>query len=247
MTLPKNERKEKKEFTKLRIWVYAPPFSGKTTFADSAPNPIMLNTDGNYDTFTAPYVDIRTKHVMDDRTGKLKTIYGWNILKETMSDLAKEGRESGYETIVIDLAEQVYGLCREFVLAENGATHESEGGYGKFYGLIDDEFWREMRKLASMDFNIILCSHEDSSRDLSIGGSAATVFAPNIKDKVARQLAGLMDVTARIDPDNHMIKFAHSKTIFGGNRIGASNMDTCKNNWDDLVKYINTNIEKGKV
>lgn len=246
MALPKNERKEKKKFSKLRIWVYAPPFSGKTHFADTAPNPLMLNTDGNYDTFTAPYVDLRTKHEVG-KDGKTKTVWGWDVFKKTVDDLAIEGRSSGYETIVVDLVENVRELARERVLFDNNATHESDGAYGKLWGLPDEELFKQLKKLASLDFNLIFCSHEDTSRDLSLGDSKSTVFAPNIKDKTARQIAGMMDITARIDPDNHMIKFAHSKSIFGGNRIGAGNMDMCKNNWDDLIKYIESNIVKGKI
>ena len=246
MPLPKNEKKQVIEEVKhLRVWVYAPPFSGKTTFADSMPNNLMFNTDGNTAFLKSPFIDVRDK-VKTLSTGKISTDYGWALFQTSIDELAKEGRASGYEGITIDLLEGMYSLCRTKVLHDNGAKHESEGSYGSLYSAIDDEFWRETNRLLSMDFNLILCSHEDSSRDLQLGSEKSTVFVPNLKDKVARLISGRVDITCRIDPDNHKLKFAHGKNVFGGNRIKAGSMDTCDNDWNTLVKYVNSKMVEVK-
>ena len=53
-TLPKNVRRKEETPSRKTMWIYGAPFSGKTTFADSAPDPLMLNTDGNAVYVTAP-------------------------------------------------------------------------------------------------------------------------------------------------------------------------------------------------
>ena len=47
MLLPKNERRNFDSVNRRRVWIYGAPFSGKTTFANAFPDPLMLNTDGN--------------------------------------------------------------------------------------------------------------------------------------------------------------------------------------------------------
>ena len=57
--LPKNERRKVNPASRKKVWLYGLPFSGKTTLADHFPNPIMLNTDGNLNSFTAPEIEIK--------------------------------------------------------------------------------------------------------------------------------------------------------------------------------------------
>lgn len=54
MLLPKNERRNIEKVEKRVIWIYGAPFSGKTTFANAFPDPLMLNTDGNIKFVDAP-------------------------------------------------------------------------------------------------------------------------------------------------------------------------------------------------
>ena len=79
-TLPKNERRTQSAPTRRTMWIYGSPFSGKTTFADHAPNPLMLNTDGNAEYVTAPYVSIQDEVTTIGRMTKRKL--AWEVFKE---------------------------------------------------------------------------------------------------------------------------------------------------------------------
>ena len=59
MLLPKNERRNIETVEKKVVWLYGSPFTGKTTFANRFPDPLMLNTDGNIKFVDAPYIPIK--------------------------------------------------------------------------------------------------------------------------------------------------------------------------------------------
>ena len=70
MLLPKNERRNIEKVEKRVIWIYGAPFSGKTTFANAFPDPLMLNTDGNIKFVDAPYIHIKDEVKVEGRMTK---------------------------------------------------------------------------------------------------------------------------------------------------------------------------------
>ena len=61
MILPKNERRTIEKINRKVIWIYGAPFSGKTTFVNNFPSPLMINTDGNIKFVDSPYIPIKDK------------------------------------------------------------------------------------------------------------------------------------------------------------------------------------------
>lgn len=213
MILPKNERRVINLASRKKIWIYGAPFSGKTTLADHFPNPIMLNTDGNLNSFTAPVIEI--KETLD---GRIKTP-AWENFKAAIDELQKG---SDFETIVVDLVEDAYEHCRRWCYQKYGFEHESDAGYGKGYDLIRTEFLSTMKRLMTLDYNIVLISHEDVSRDITKKtGDKITSIRPNMGDKVANKLSGMVDIVARVvaDGDNRTLQFKSDDVVFGGGRL----------------------------
>lgn len=74
-----------------------------------------------------------------------------------------------------------------------------------------------------MDYeNIILISHEDRSKDITRkGGDKITAIKPNLPDKVANKIAGMVDIVARVvaDGDERTLSFKTNEVIFGGGRL----------------------------
>ena len=92
--------------------------------------------------------------------------------------------------------------------------------------------------------NIILLSHEDASRDFTRrDGSKTSTIKPNISDKIAKQLAGMVDLTIRMATINGK-RFLNSKTDetqFGGGRIELKNNNIevkKEDGWKTLVENI---------
>lgn len=85
-----------------------------------------------------------------------------------------------------------------------------------------------MKRATNLDMNVILVSHEDTSKDITrASGNKVTAVKPNVADKIAKKLAGMVDVVARavVVDDVHRLQFKQNEVVFGGGRINLSNKD----------------------
>lgn len=206
--LPKNEKRTVNKLSQIKIWIYGAPFSGKTTLANNFPDALMLNTDGNINSFNSPYVRIR-----DELDGR-QTIKAWVIFKRTIEEL-KQG--SNYKTIVVDLVEDVYEYCRLYCYEKLDIEHESDNSF-KAYDYVRNEFLNVMKFLVNLNYNIVLISHEDTSKDITKrSGDKITAIKPNITEKLANKLAGMVDLVGRVT--NRKLTFYSDEVVFGGGRI----------------------------
>jgi phage nucleotide-binding protein len=218
MLLPKNERRNIEKVEKKVVWLYGPPFSGKTTFANKFPDPLMLNSDGNIKFVDAPYIAIKDKIEV---TGRMtKKTFAWDIVKDVISELEK--KQNDFKTIVVDLLEDLYEYCRLWMYDQMGITHESDDSF-RAWDKVRTEFLSTLKRLIALDYeNIILISHEDASKDITKkGGDKLTSIKPNLQDKVATKVAGMVDIVARVvaDGDVRILSFKSNEVIFGGGRL----------------------------
>ena len=218
MLLPKNERRNIETIEKKVVWLYGSPFSGKTTFANKFTDPLMLNTDGNIKFVDAPYISIKDKVEVTGRMTK-KTL-AWEIFKDVIAELEKKNND--FKTIVVDLLEDCYEYCRLYMYDQMGITHESDDTF-RAWDKVTTEFLSTLKRLMALDYeNIILISHEDTTKDITKkGGDKLTSIKPNLRDKVANKVAGMVDIVARVvaDGDIRTLSFKSNEVIFGGGRL----------------------------
>ena len=218
MLLPKNERRDLNATKKKVVWLYGAPFSGKTFFANQFPDPLMLNTDGNIKFVDAPYIAIRDTVTVEGRITKRKLAY--EVFMDAVAELEK--KQNDFRTIVVDLLEDVYESCRVYICDRQGWKHESDDSF-RAWDMVRSEFLNTLKRLVNLDYeNIILISHEDRSRDLTRkGGDKISSIKPNLQDKVANKVAGMVDLVARIvaDDNERVLSFKTSEVIFGGGRL----------------------------
>lgn len=221
MLLPKNERRNIEKIEKKVVWLYGAPFSGKTTFANKFPDPLMLNTDGNIKFVDAPFVPIKDEVTKNGRMTNRKL--AWAVFKEAIEELEK--KENDFKTIIVDLLEDCYEHCRLYMYDQMGITHESDDSF-RAWDKVRTEFLSTLKRLMNLNYeNIILISHEDSSKDITKkGGDKITSIKPNLQDKAANKVAGMVDIVARVvaDGENHTLSFKTSEVIFGGGRLTVS-------------------------
>ena len=221
MLLPKNERRNIEKITKKVVWLYGSPFSGKTHLANKFPDPLMLNTDGNIKFVDAPYLSIRDQVNVEGR--QTKRTLAWEVFKNIIDELEK--KDNNFKTIVVDLLEDIYEHCRVFIYNREEITHESDNSF-KFYDVVRTEFLSTLKRLMNLDYeNIILISHEDTSKDITKkSGDKITAIKPNLQDKVAMKVAGMVDIVARVvaDGDERTLSFKTNEVIFGGGRLTVS-------------------------
>ena len=242
MLLPKNERRNIEKVEKKVVWLYGSPFSGKTTFANHFPDPLMLNTDGNIKFVDAPYISIKDKIEMQGRMTK-KT-FAWDVVKEVISELEK--KDNDFKTIIIDLLEDLYEYCRLWIYDQMGITHESDDSF-RAWDKVRTEFLSTLKRLMALDYeNIILISHEDTSKDITKkGGDKLTSIKPNLADKVANKVAGMVDIVARVvaDGDIRVLSFKTNEVIFGGGRLTTNTNEISL----DYAEFLEVYEEANKV
>lgn len=242
MILPKAERKSPAERKQRnRLWIYGAPFSGKTTLADKFPMPLMLNTDGNADEFTSQSVAM--KDVVEVNGRITKTTLAWEVFKAYIEELEKG---SDFKTIIVDLVEDMYESCRLYMYQQMGISHESDDSF-KAWDKVRTEFLSTMRRLMNLDYpNIILISHEDTSKDITKRtGDKISSVRPNIQEKIANKLAGMVDVVIRatVIDNKHMLSFKSDEVVFGGGRINLHGVTEIPNDYKMLMDILHPEME----
>ena len=122
--LPKNEP-TKIDLTPKMFVIRGPAMSGKTYNACKFPNPILINTDGNCSKVTTPSIYLNDKKYKTYKE-KMELLFG--VLKELNET------ETTYQTIVVDLIEDVFDICEGYVLEKYKVDNLSKvPGYATGY------------------------------------------------------------------------------------------------------------------
>lgn len=236
--LPNTQRVEVSPVRNLKkLWIYGSPFSGKTTFSDQAPTPINLNTDGNVKYVSMPRLAIKDTVKVEGSAGRERSIrtFAWETFKNAIDELE---RGSDFETVVVDLVEDTYEYCRLYMYDKLGIEHESDDAF-RAWDKVRIEFLSTYRRLLNLPYNIILISHEDTSKDITKKtGDKITAIKPNITDKVANKLAGMVDIVARVvveSDDYRVLSFKQNEVIFGGGRLQGITVSEVPLKWDSLI------------
>lgn len=214
-----------------KIWVYGAPFSGKTTLACGSPKHFVLSTDGNAEYLTDSFKLIADEVKVEGRM--TKRTFAWEVFKQEIEKL--ERKDKDYQTIILDLAEDTYEMCRLFMYDKLKITHESDDSF-RAWDKVRTEYLSTMRRLMSLDYDIVLLSHEDMTKDITKkSGENITAVKPNMADKVALKLAGMVAFVGRAVCDNgkYVLQIKTDEVVFGGGRLGVSNV-TVPLKWEEV-------------
>jgi hypothetical protein len=234
MILPSATRRNINTVTRRKLMIYGRPTSGKTVFLDKAPDPLNLNTDGNIQFVTMQYIPIK-----DTYEGRQK-ILAWDVFKKVMDELERTAGQNGFKTLIIDLTEDLYESCRIYMYNKLGITHESDDSF-RAWDKVRTEFLSNIRKFMNLDYeNIVLVCQEDATKDITKkSGDKITAIKPNIPDKIATKLAGMVDIVARVvaeEDGSRTLTFRSDEVVFGGGRLRNISKTTIPLDWNELMK-----------
>lgn len=227
MLLPENVRRDITANVEPDMWIYADSYVGKSTFVDGIEDLLFINTDGNTDNTTSPVVRVKNEITMN---GRLKeTTLAWESFKELIGELEK--KDNTFKVIALDLIEDLYEHCRLFVYDKLNIEHEQDAGFGKGWDIVKTEFLSTLKRLKNIGYRLIFISKEISKEINYKGGAKVTTYAPNIPDKVANVITGMVDLTVRAYMDNkgRYLQLAKTENVFGGGRFNFVN-DKCELN-----------------
>lgn len=233
LILPKNERRPEAVITDPDMWIYADSYVGKSTFVDHFDDVLFINTDGNTQNITSPFIQIADELVHEGRM--TKKVLAWAKFREVIDELEKH--DNDFRVIALDLVEDLYEHCRFYVFDQLGIKHESDSGYGKGWDMVRTEFLGQMKRLKSLGYRVIYISKELVTEITYANGMKVSTFKPNLQDKVANVLAGTVTMTLRayMDERGHFLQLRKNENVFGGGRIDFKR-DRC----DLTVEAFNT-------
>lgn len=165
---------------KVKMALYGEPGVGKSVFALGAPNPFFICTDGNYEWLEDFGADMNAH----------KKVSSWSEARAVFASKTLDD----YDTIVVDLTEDLFKWCEQEYCVRNKIEHVSDHGYGKGYDTTRNEFFIELCKLISLNKHIILIMHGVTGSKKDRRGVEHTVHAPSnrIPDKVMNMIEGRM-------------------------------------------------------
>ena len=132
---------------RIKMMLYGEPGVGKSVFACRMPNPFFITTDGNYE-WLEEFGAKEKDHIQVNSWKKKKKAFDLNF--------------DGYDTVVVDLLEDLFKWCEFEFCEEKKIDHIGDLGYGKGYDITRNEFFIQICKLINKDKNVIFLSHEET-------------------------------------------------------------------------------------
>lgn len=198
---------------RLKMCLYGEPGVGKSVFASQAPKPFFITTDGNYE-WLEEFGAKEEDHIQVNSWAEAKKVFQMNFDK--------------YETIVVDLTEDLFKWCEHEYCLKNKLEHVSDVGYGKGYDATRNEFFLEMCKLIGLDKHIIFIMHGLTFTVKDRRGVEHTKYGPTnrLPDKVLDMIEGRVRyflrcyVKAEESEDKQLIKKRYLSLIPKENEFG---------------------------
>lgn len=164
---------------KVKMAIYGEPGTGKSVFALKSPKPFFICSDGNY-AWLEDFGADPNAHA---------DVQSWEEAKKVLKN--KELLDN-YETIVIDLLEDMFKWAESEFCVKNRIEHVSDIGYGKGYDITRNEFFIEISKILAMDKHVILIMHGTHEVVKDRRGVEHTKFipSPRLPDKVLDMIEG---------------------------------------------------------
>lgn len=188
-TLPEN-KPQKPVDTPRNYFFYGATMSGKSYLANEFPNPIILNTDGNASANSVPAIQLLNEK---DRKG--------NIIKSVIEQLneillALQTQQHTYETVVVDVIDDVIDMIKIAVCGQFDVKSLSEVGYGKGYDYFNQALTELVIDLKALPMNVIYISREITEYD---DEGKAVKTAPSLREKYVNLINGNSDLMIRTE------------------------------------------------
>ena len=173
--------------TPRNFFFYGATMSGKSYLANEFPNPIILNTDGNNSVPAIQLVNEKDKngHIIKSVIEQLSEIL-----------LALQTQKHTYETVVVDVIDDVIDMIKIAVCGEFDVKSLSEISYGKGYDYFNQALTELVIDLKALPMNVIYISREIT--EYNDDGKAVKTL-PSLREKYVNLINGNSDLMIRTE------------------------------------------------
>ena len=183
---------------KIRMLLAGPPGIGKSTLAMSAPDPLLIDTDGGFDRVMWQY-----------RKDRLTA----GSYQEILNDLVPKNLKE-YKTLVIDTAGQMQAYMSGWVISQDAKNGQRGGALSqRGYGALKREFNRLITYMfAELQKNIVIICHSIEEKEDDVvkqrlkleGGFKNDVWEP-------MDLGGFIEIQGK----DRVLSMANTEKHFG--------------------------------
>ena len=176
--------------TPRNYFFYGATMSGKSYLANEFPNPIILNTDGNASANSVPAIQLVNEK---DKNGRIT-----KSVIEQLSEilLALQTQDHTYETVVVDVIDDVIDMIKIAVCSQFEVKSLSEIGYGKGYDYFNQALTELVIDLKALPMNVIYISREIT--EYNDDGKAVKTL-PSLREKYVNLINGNSDLMIRTE------------------------------------------------
>jgi len=234
MDLPKTRTKKETNVGLYTYLIYGAPKAGKSTFCSNFPKALFIATEPGLK-FLEVYQVTPTR---------------WEHVQVIVKNLILQ-KPREFDTVIIDIIDNAWQMCEEYVCKSLGITHVSEADYGKAYHKTRNEFMRVVRGLTQNGYGLVLVSHTDTKdRTVKEGVTERTLaYTDTTLGSTARKaIHGMCDMIFYCFQDTTGARIMRTKgneNLNAGDRSGILPKEMPLD-YNNLVKTLNGQITKTK-
>jgi hypothetical protein len=165
--LPSEPETACKDFLLYATLIYGRPGIGKTTWAASFPDAIILPCERVCKGIEA--------FVFNAKGGGVTS---WDVFTSAIDLL--ERNPDRFRTVVVDTIDALYNMCLEYVCMKEGIDYPKENDFGKSWKKISREFTSQMDRLWATGRGIVFISHAKEVEIQSHSGMKFTRIQPTM-------------------------------------------------------------------
>jgi hypothetical protein len=214
--IPELKTSPKLDPRKLRWLIYGEPKVGKTPLAAGFDEPLFLVTEKSTEALSIYKADIQK----------------WEDFRDAVTEILK-GKHK-FKTVVIDVVDELYRYCINYVNSRLKIEHLSDAGFAKAYHFVDNEFDHWLNKLCMADIGIIFTSHLEEKEVRKKNEPSIYKLVPSLMNRGRNILEPKMTIithlkwekirkttTTKLEYDEKLVLlFRQTEALFVGDRTG---------------------------
>ena len=178
--LPKQKTTVKNNLSDYSLLLWGLPKVGKSTLASQFPDALFIATESGHNALSVFKVDV----------------HSWETFLGVCKEMA-EGKHS-FKTIIIDTMDNLWEMCRQYILDKHKIQHEADMPYGRAYAMVQSEFERVITKISILPYGLVMISHADTKEVQTRTGTVHKML-PSLKDRPRKFVLGMADIILFLD------------------------------------------------
>ena len=161
-------------------YLYGPGGSGKTTFAASAPRPLIIAFERGYNALPGVFAqDVNT----------------WGEMKQVLRELKKPEVKGRFSTIAIDTVDLASVACEKYICSQLSIENIGDGGWStNGWAKVKREWEQTFKEVAMLGYAIIFISHSKDKTFTRKDGSTFNQIVPSCSTDYNEIIKNMVDM-----------------------------------------------------